>query len=174
VTAFDPPVALAAGTPTEGVNKFFIPLTTTVDPGSFDVESCTTTTGSNTVTAAAGSFDGVKVGNAVSGTGIPVACTVAAVSEDGSTLTLSDAATADGTVTLTFDPDPLTATVYGVELAITQTGYNVYIQAVGHVYDGSLGDTPGTPSNSTSSATLGGRQAIDMDGFYTKIQIPRS
>lgn len=62
------------------------------------VASCTTTSGSPTVTAS--SFPKVVPRQAVTGTGIPANTTVLSVS--GGTLTLSANATASGTVTLTF------------------------------------------------------------------------
>lgn len=65
---------------------------------SFTVASCTTTNGSAQVTAS--SFAGVEVGDTVTGTGIPGSTTVTEVGSG--TITISNNATASGTVTLTF------------------------------------------------------------------------
>lgn len=69
---------------------------------SSTVASCTTTAGSPTVTAASGAFSSITLGQAVTGTGIPVNTTVVARNAAGSSITLSQNATAAGTVTLTF------------------------------------------------------------------------
>jgi len=64
------------------------------------VQSVSTVTNSRTVTVASGGFTGVLNGMAVYGTGIPPSTTVAGFS--GNSLTLSNNATASGTVSLTF------------------------------------------------------------------------
>jgi hypothetical protein len=62
--------------------------------------SVTTTAGSTTATVASGGYTGVTVGMSVDGVGLYGGTTVAAVS--GNNLTLSQPASASGTVTLTF------------------------------------------------------------------------
>jgi hypothetical protein len=64
------------------------------------VANVTTTSASTTVTVASGGFPGVAAGMSVTGTGIAAGTTVSSVS--GNTLILSLAATASGTVTLSF------------------------------------------------------------------------
>ena len=74
--------------------------TVTLVPTITTVPNVTTTTGLFTITAAAGTF-GVDANNSpITGTGIPASTAVSAVSADGSTLTLTKAATASGTVTV--------------------------------------------------------------------------
>jgi hypothetical protein len=69
---------------------------------SSTVASCTTTSGSPTVTAGTGAFSGITLGQAVTGTGIAANTIVVARNAAGSSITLSQNATASGTVTLTF------------------------------------------------------------------------
>ena len=66
------------------------------------VASCATTTASPTVTSAAGAFNTITLGQAVTGTGIAANTTVVARNAAGSSVTLSQNATASGTVSLTF------------------------------------------------------------------------
>lgn len=66
------------------------------------VPSSTTTSGSPTVAAAIGAFNGIAIGQVVTGTGIPAGTRVIARSANGSSITLSQNASAAGTVTLTF------------------------------------------------------------------------
>lgn len=69
---------------------------------STSVASCTTTSGSPTVTAGAGAFSGITLGQAVTGTGIAANTIVVARNAAGSSITLSQNATASATVSLTF------------------------------------------------------------------------
>src|SRR3990170_2707622 len=76
--------------------------TTVITVAPFDVVSCTTTSGSTTVTSA--SLQGVLAGDLVSGTGIRPEAYVVSIDTTPSpdTMELSHAASASGTVTLTF------------------------------------------------------------------------
>lgn len=67
------------------------------------VASVVTTSSSTAVTAPSGSFSSSDVGAPISGTGIPLTATLAAVAS-GTAATLSIAATASGTVTATVGP----------------------------------------------------------------------
>lgn len=67
-----------------------------------EVDSVTVTATSATVSVASGGFPGVSNGMVVSGAGIPLGTTV--VSGSGNNRTLSNQATANGTVTLIFAP----------------------------------------------------------------------
>src|SRR5262249_40715768 len=69
----------------------------------------TTTSGSNSVSGV-GTISELRVGMFVSGTGIPAGTTVTAINSATSTLTLSNNATASGTVSLTYNADLFTAT----------------------------------------------------------------
>jgi hypothetical protein len=68
--------------------------------GTVNVAGVTVTTGSTLATVASGGFPGVHSAEGVSGTGLAAGTTVRTVS--GNALTLSQKATASGTVTLTF------------------------------------------------------------------------
>jgi hypothetical protein len=74
--------------------------TTLTGPPTTYTTNGTTTASSTSVTGVASASSKIKVGASVTGTGIPASTTVAAVS--GTTVTLSAAATAAGTVSLTF------------------------------------------------------------------------
>lgn len=75
---------------------------------SSTVVSCTTTSGSSTVTASSGAFSAITIGQLVTGTGVPATTFVIARNVAGSQITLGNNsgvavnATASGTVTLTF------------------------------------------------------------------------
>ncbi|MGA2528185.1 MAG: prepilin-type N-terminal cleavage/methylation domain-containing protein [Acidimicrobiales bacterium] len=71
---------------------------------SVAVPSVTTTSGSTSAGVASGGFPGVSTGWDISGTGIPTGDTVLTISSN--TLTMSVAATASATGTLTFLPPP--------------------------------------------------------------------
>lgn len=66
------------------------------------VPSSTTTAGSPIVTGSAGAFNGVTLGQSVTGTGIPANTTVIARNVAGSSITLSQNAIISSTVPLTF------------------------------------------------------------------------
>lgn len=75
----------------------------------FTVASCTTGNGSPVVTTGSASFFGVNPGITVTGSGVPNGTTVLSV-QSSSQITMSQNATAGGTVTLTFGGDiPLVA-----------------------------------------------------------------
>lgn len=173
--------ALAVGTPIEvddsNEESFFIPVTLSgQDPPSFTVASCTTTSGSATVTTTA-SFADVRVGDPVTGTGIDPGTTVATKSSNTS-ITLSAPATASGTVTLTFDPASITAaTVYAIKVTHAKNGNAFSLNMTLYTYDGSLGGTAGTAGNATQTIQMvpvTGSAQIDMDAFLTKLRVPRS
>ncbi|HEV2463548.1 MAG TPA: hypothetical protein VGT04_07075 [Acidobacteriaceae bacterium] len=69
--------------------------------GSSVTPTGTTTTSSTSITGVT-STSGIAVGASISGTGIPANTTITAIS--GNTLTISNAATATGSVTLTISP----------------------------------------------------------------------
>lgn len=185
--------SLDIGTPTEvdttEEESIFIPFNLqSVDPASFTVASCTTTNASTTVTATGGVFNtagghgkGVKVGDAVSGTGIAGGTTVATVATNGNSITLSQAATASGTVTLTFDPPSLSEVgVYALKIkhskdANKSTSFQLDVTL--YKYDGSLRGTAPTENNATSSSRLtpaSGNLTIDLDAVLTNVRVARS
>ena len=88
----------------------------------------TTTSGSTAVTLSATNADVLKY-MAVSGTGVAAGATVAAIS--GTSLTLSDNATASGTVTLTFVGYPEVVVKWNAPSATGQAGGHQYLNATG-------------------------------------------
>lgn len=92
-----------------------------VDETKLVVTATGTTTNANTGVTLAAADSNIKVGMAVSGTGIAAGTVVAAVS--GTSVTLSANATASGTVTLTF-------TGYQEVLVKWNAGYHAYENAV--------------------------------------------
>jgi hypothetical protein len=173
--------SIAAGTvvetDTSQEESFFIPFNLSgQDPPSFTVASCTTTSGVTAVTTTA-SFVDVRVGDPVTGTGIAGGTTVAAISSNTS-LTLSAAATASGTVTLTFDPAAVSAaTVYALKVTHAKSGNTFSMNLTLYTYDGSLGGTAGTSANATQTVQMvpvTGSAQIDIDAFLSKLRVPRS
>jgi hypothetical protein len=91
---------------------------------SFTVGSVTTTSGSAAVSSSAG-FSNVLVGMMVTGTGIPVN-TIVITKTDSSNLTLSNAATASGSVTLTFDDGAISTTIRGSGISDSVTAFDTF------------------------------------------------
>lgn len=89
-----------------------------VVPAGQRVLTVSTTSASTTITAAAGSyrFSSADQGLAVSGTGIPAGARLATITS-GSQATLSAAATATGSTTITLPVDP-TFLPYGIQLVV--------------------------------------------------------
>lgn len=82
-------------------------------PDSFTVGDVAVTNTNPDIVGNAGDFDNARPGDALSGdgTGIPAGALVSSVSEDGSTITMDIAATADGTETITVDPQTIKGTL---------------------------------------------------------------
>jgi hypothetical protein len=102
--------------------------------GTITTQSGTTTTGSPTVTLSASNAL-IQVGQVVSGTGVPAGTYVLTVF--GTTLTLSQNATANGTVTLTFTTSYPSTTVSG---AVFVDGYYVVGTPSGLLYNSNVED----------------------------------
>ena len=158
--------------------SFFIPVTSgSVDPPSFTVLSCTTTTSSAVVTTTGNGFLNVMEGDVVTGTGIAASTTVLTKTNNNS-ITLSQNATASGTVTLTFDPPAVTPTVYGLRVRHLKAGTSFGLTVDLMIYDGSLGGTAGTANNATKIINLipadGQLVQIDIDSFLTNLRVPQS
>jgi hypothetical protein len=81
--------------------------------------SGTTTSGSASITGVTNASRLIKVGATVTGTGIPTSTTVLSIS--GTTITISNSATASGTVTLTFAQTISALVIDGVTLSIANT-----------------------------------------------------
>ena len=115
-----------------------------LNPSIFSVNSCVTTIDSVIVTTS-NSFLNVRVGDTVTGTGIPASTTVASVDEN--TLELSQPATSDGLVSLSFNPPAIdSATLFALDFLIKQNRDYLYLTGHLNLYDGSLGGLA-TPSD---------------------------
>jgi hypothetical protein len=108
------------------------------------VTTGTTTTGSSDITAVA-STTGAQVGMSISGTGIPTGSTITAIGTG--TLTISAAATASGTVTISVDQINYTVQYYYRTTGTTNVGGS--IQYMGASADGT------NPTSAISYTVLG-------------------
>ena len=160
--------------------SFFIPITSgSIDPPSFTVESCTTSSSSAIVTTTGNKFSSVRVGDVVTGTGIVAspATTVSAKTNNNS-ITLSQNASAAGTVTLTFDPPAITPTVYALRVRHSKAGTTFGLAIDLMTYDGSLSGTDGTAINATKTTSLipadGQLVQVNIDSFLTNLRVPQS
>lgn len=94
---------------------------------------------------------GVYNGMSVTGTGIPASTTVSSVNPTAGTLTLSNAATATGTPTLSFSGGQYTMT-FGSQLSPAR--FDAYYKLLGlhHVWDLSANEALGTASSPSTPA----------------------
>jgi hypothetical protein len=171
-------VGTVVETDTAQEESFFIPINlASTDPPSFTVVSCTTISGNTSVTTINNGFQGVKVGDVVTGTGIAASSTVTAKA-NSNTITLNNNATASGTVTLTFDPPAVVPTLYALKVIHTKAGSVFGLNVTLYTYDGSLGGTPGTVVNASKTITLastdGQPMQINMDSFLSNSRVPQS
>lgn len=158
----------------DGREGFFIPFNINITASPFDVSNCTVTNGADSITTTNNGFTAVKIGDEVSGTGIPASTTVIAKTDDD-TIQISGNATADGLENLTFTPNggsAIDATLFGLGLDLVKNGSKITLKVTSYAYDGSLEGTLGTDSNQTSSVELG-QANIDLDSFLTNARVPR-
>ena len=164
---------------TGGEESFFIPLQLgATDPASFTVSSVSTTSSSPTITTTGGGFSTVKVGDALSGTGIS-GRTVQSKSNDNNTITMDGNASATGSITLTVDPPSATPVVAAIKIVLAKGGSSLTLVPTLYLYDGSLGSvTTASTANATKTIRLAGTgnesMVIDLDDFLTKFRVPRS
>lgn len=146
---------------------------------TFTVSSVTTANGSATVTASTGSFSNVRVGDTVSGTGIPGSTKVQTVNVAGSSMTLTAAATASGSITLTVNPGTIDATLYIMELEHVISGSTVTVKPTLYTFDGkNVADTTGTGDDGVTTtkgtATTLGQSVLNIDTFLSNARKPRT
>jgi len=177
-------LVVSLGTPTEvdtaQEESILIPFNlASQTPASFTVLTCTTTSASTTVTTTAERFSNVRVGDPVTGTGIAASSTVTSKTTDNNTIVLNNAATAAGTVTLTFTPAAITAPcVYAIRVLYTKFGASVAPSLSLLIYDGSLGSAAPTAANAArtiplTSSTGTPIPAIDFDAYLNNLRVPR-
>jgi hypothetical protein len=147
---------------------------------TFTVPSCTTVNTNTTVTASVGSFSNVRAGDSVSGTGIANGTKVQSVATNGSSIVLSAAATASGTVTLTFDPGTVDATLYILSINHSISGSQIRVVPTLYQFDGSQVRDSGSGYDAATTATAGNTPVdlatvtINLDSYLDKARKPRT
>lgn len=146
---------------------------------TFTVPTVTTANGSATITASAGSFSNVRVGDTITGTGIPAATKVQTVNVAGSSITLTAAATASGSVTITVNPGTVDATLYIMELDHVVSGSTVTVKPTLYTFDGkNVADTTGTGDDGATTVkgtpVALGQQILNLDTFLSNARKPRT
>jgi hypothetical protein len=151
----DPPNITTTVTENNTNKTVTIKTVDTVDPASFTVTGCATTNNNDTLTTTLAKFAEVRVGDAVSGTGIANGTTVSAKNSNNNSLTLSANATATGSgVTITFNPPEITYVLQTIVLSISGSGSSLVIDGVLYQYDGTVASGSETVNNAISSTTL--------------------
>jgi hypothetical protein len=160
--------------------SYFLPfIHGSITPSTFTVSGCNITSGSAIITTT--TTANVRVGDVVtvsSGTGtLPANPTVTAINSSTS-ITISANATASGTAVLQFAPPAITPTTWAIRLLYQKSGSVVTIRPTIYFYDGSLGNTAGTPTTATTAINLtdsqGNVPSIDLDAFYNGIRFNRA
>jgi hypothetical protein len=168
-------------TPVVSGNRINIPVVLEdVTISTFTVPNCTTINTNTTVSAAAGSFNSVRAGDGVTGTGIPANTKVQSVAANGSSIVLSAAATAGGTVTLTFDPGTVDATLYILSLNHVFSGNVIRVVPTLYQFDGTQVKDSGSGYDAATIATAGSNPielnpiSINVDDYLNKARKPRT
>ena len=115
-----------------------IPAGTTVlwvstDNNTLLMSQAATNSTSITATFSAGALIDVRVGAAITGTGIPASTTVLSVSTDGTALVMSQNASASGTVTVTTTTDVLTTRAMPTTIG-SAIDYTITLPSTGVIY----------------------------------------
>ncbi len=168
-------IDVIAKTPTEP-NATTIEIRFTLDDialDQFTVPSVDTVTSTADLVTTGGGFANVRVGDDVSGTGIPVGAYILTKTDDNN-LIMDQNATATGTITATFNSaKTVDATVYTlqVEHAIngqTMTAKTTYYQFDGTaVADADSDDDDEVTVSSASKTVNFSTQSIDLNAFLT-------
>jgi hypothetical protein len=167
-------------TDTATEESFFIPVTLgSIDLLSFTVASCTTINANTTVTTTGNGFSTVRAGDVVTGTGIVTSpATTVSVKTNNNSITLSQNATAAGTVTLTFDPPSITPTIYALRVRHSKAGSAFGLTIDLMTYDGLLSGIDGSPANATKITSLipadGQLVQVNIDSFLTNLRVPQT
>lgn len=178
-------INIVAKTPVEDSNDIILNVVLSqVDIDPVDVTCDLDATTTLTTTNAA--FADVRVGDAVSGTGIDVNTTVTAIAEDNNSLTLSTAATATLVdETITFDAGNIDVTIYSIKLehAVQSStkGTPLNITPTIYLYDGTVakeGDTDDDYDNAQLSDAVSNQaynaKTVDIDAVLTNARKQRT
>lgn len=146
----------------------------TPSPSTFTCASTTTTNESTTISGA--NLTNVRVGDGITGTGIPGGTTIA-TKPTATTATLSQAATATGSVTVTITPPVLDANLIAIKTAMTQSGSELTFSISVYTTDGTLaqGTTADTSVYTSYTEVAAQRRTvtIDLDTFLTNARVAR-
>lgn len=174
-------VSIDNKTPAFSGNKLNIPVVLdNVAIDTFTVASCTTTNSNTTVTGAVGAFSSVRAGDGVSGTGIAGGTKVQSVATNGSSIVLTAAATASGTVTLTFDPGTVDATLYILSINHVISGSTIRVVPTLYQFDGTQVKDGGSGYDAATTATAGNTPidlasvTFNLDDYLSKARKPRT
>lgn len=126
-------------------------------PAARTVASVVTTSGSAAITSTAG-FTLADIDSAISGTGIPSGAYITGVTST-SAATMSTPATANGTITATFTPDPAYIFTFGTDA----DGNNLYPVGAVALYQ-ALQDIPDWPLYEGVDFQMEGNKVRAMDG----------
>jgi len=168
ITAGTPIVLDSVGV---GEESFLFPISyPSTDPPSFPIAGCSAASGATTLTTT-GSFANVRVGDAVSGTGIGGSPTVTAKAANNLSLTLSAATTAIiAAASITFDPPASAPLFHAIKLTYTKSGNTLLITPQILLYDG----TGAVPAPINLVRQVGGAIVQDVDAFLNNFRVPRS
>jgi hypothetical protein len=162
-------------------NKINLPVVLNdLATSTFTVANCTTVNSNTTVNSTVGAFSNVRAGDSVSGTGIPGGAKVQSVATNGSSFVLSAAATAGGTVTLTFDPGTIDATLYILSIDHSISGSQIRVVPTLYQFDGSQARDGGSGYDAATTATAGSTAVdlstitINLDTYLAKARKPRT
>jgi len=161
----------------DAIDSFFNPVSAIgLDILDYIVTDVQVTTGSDILTTINGGFADVRVGDSFAAGSTIEAGTVIAVT-DSNTIQISVSGTGSGLSPITFTPlnggTAQAVTLFGIETSLIQTpGGAIKVSVIGHLYDGTLGSTPGDKTNATSTINLN-EFNLNVDSIFTKARIPR-
>lgn len=150
-----------------------------LDPPSFTVASVTTTNESATITTTGNGFANVRVGDAVSGTGIAGGAVVQTKTNNNS-LVLSAASTASGTITATFNSPAFDASLYGIRQELSISGSILSIKASIYRFTGDQASNANTGNDGLSFASSSAVKfseataTIDLDAYLEAARVPKA
>lgn len=150
----------------------------TPSPSTIVVTGVTVTNASAVITKT-NAFALVKVGDPVTGTGIPANTKVLTKTSDSS-LTLTANATATGTPTLTFTPPVFDANLFVVRKTLTMQGSNLLLNIKAWKSDGVVNkDVDANGADDTTVADYGEpildqTVTLDLDKWLTSMRVARA
>lgn len=146
----------------------------TPSPTTFTCAATTTTNASTSISGA--NLTNVRVGDGITGTGIPVSTTIA-TKPTATTATLSNAATASGSVTVTITPPVLDANLFAITTETVQSGSTLTVTIKVYKADGTLSKGTVTDTSTYDQYTEVQAQrrefTIDLDAFLAAARVAK-